>query len=185
MCGTPFKATRGEARKFNVRYLPEEPLRNACAPKMSVAENIFFRDFDFADGQPKFWLDNRRMAEQAARLVGEYKVKTASLATPIAALSGGNVQRAVLAREFNGTVDLLLIANPCFGLDFSAVAEIRARIMAARNAGAAVLLISEDLDEILELSDRILVMSEGSIVFETPAASADIGEIGKHMAGHH
>jgi len=57
--------------------------------------------------------------------------------------------------------------------------------MAARNAGAAVLLISEDLDEILELSDRILVMSEGSIVFETPAANADIGEIGKHMAGHH
>ncbi|MBB4103248.1 ABC transporter ATP-binding protein [Allorhizobium borbori] len=185
VCGTPFKATRGEARKFNVRYLPEEPLRNACSPKMSVAENIFFRDFDFADGKPKFWLDSRRMAEQAARLVGEYKVKTASLATPIAALSGGNVQRAVLAREFNGKVDLLLIANPCFGLDFSAVAEIRARIMAARNAGAAVLLISEDLDEILELSDRILVMSEGSIVFETPAASADIGEIGKHMAGHH
>ncbi|OQP87113.1 ABC transporter ATP-binding protein [Rhizobium rhizosphaerae] len=185
VCGLPFHATRSEARQFNVRYLPEEPLRNACAPKMSVAENIFFRDFDFAGGKPKFWLNGRRMAELAARLVGEYKVKTASLATPIAALSGGNVQRAVLSRELNGAVDLLLIANPCFGLDFSAVAEIRTRIMAARNAGAAVLLISEDLDEILELSDRILVMSEGRIVFETPAAGADIGEIGKHMAGHH
>ena len=94
--------------------------------------------------------------------------------SPIATLSGGNVQRAVLARELTGEVDLLVVANPCFGLDFSAVAEIRSRIVAARNAGAAVLLISEDLDEILELSDRILVMSEGRIVYETPGESADI-----------
>ncbi len=182
---TPYKATRTEARKFNVRYLPEEPLKNACAPKMTVAENIFFRDFDARGGKNQFWLDTRRMLTEAARLVGEYKVKTASLASPIASLSGGNVQRAVLARELTGEVDLLVIANPCFGLDFSAVAEIRARIMAARNAGTAVLLISEDLDEILELSDRILVMSEGHIAYETPAASAEIGEIGKYMAGHH
>jgi simple sugar transport system ATP-binding protein len=181
----PYTATRAEARKLNVRYLPEEPLKNACAPKMTVAENIFFRDFDAKGGKNQFWLDGRRMMAQAAKLVGEYKVKTASLASPIASLSGGNVQRAVLSRELTGDVDLLVIANPCFGLDFSAVAEIRARIMAARNAGTAVLLISEDLDEILELSDRILVMSEGHIAFETPAATAEIGEIGKYMAGHH
>jgi len=181
----PYHARRGEARKLNVRYLPEEPLKNACAPRMTVAENIFFRDFDFTAGRGQFWLDGSRMLEQADHLVGEYKVKTASLQSPIASLSGGNVQRAVLARELTGDVDLLIITNPCFGLDFSAVAEIRARIMAARNAGAAVLLISEDLDEILQLSDRILVMSEGHIAYETPAANADIGEIGRHMAGHH
>ncbi len=181
----PYHARRDEARKLNVRYLPEEPLKNACAPRMTVAENIFFRDFDFTAGSSQFWLDGSRMLEQAGHLVGEYKVKTASLQSPIASLSGGNVQRAVLARELTGDVDLLIITNPCFGLDFSAVAEIRARIMAARNAGAAVVLISEDLDEILELSDRILVMSEGHIAYETPAANADIGEIGRHMAGHH
>ncbi len=78
-----------------------------------------------------------------------------------------------------------MIANPCFGLDFSAVAEIRSKIMAARNQGAAVLLISEDLDEIIELADRILVMAEGRIAFETAGAEADITEIGRHMAGHH
>ncbi|TWF49382.1 ABC transporter ATP-binding protein [Neorhizobium alkalisoli] len=183
--GAAYRASREEARRFNVRYLPEEPLKNACAPKMTVAENIYFRDFDFLGGKTQFWLDGRRMKQEAGRLVGEYKVKTASLNAPIASLSGGNVQRAVLAREFTGAVDLLVIANPCFGLDFSAVAEIRARIMAARNAGAAVLLISEDLDEILELSDRILVMSDGHIAYETPAEGADIGEIGRHMAGHH
>ena len=75
------------------------------------------------------------------------------------------------------------MANPVFGLDFAAVAEIHARLMAARNAGAAVLLISEDLDELLELSDRIVVISEGRIVHETPAATADRRTLGAHMGG--
>ena len=182
--GQPFNAKRQEARINCVRYLPEEPLRNACAPKMSVTENLGFRSFDVNGKGPRFWLGMRELGRNAAALVSEYKVKTASLDSPIAALSGGNVQRAVLARELSGEVDLLLISNPCFGLDFSAVGEIRARIMAARNKGAAVLLISEDLDEIMELADRILVMAEGRIAFETPGAKADITEIGRHMAGH-
>ena len=182
----PFHASRRECKENDVRYLPEEPLRNACAPKMSVAENIAFRTFDTINGHgaPRFWLDGGETRRRGAELVDAFKVKTASLESPIASLSGGNVQRAVLARELTGEVDLLVVSNPCFGLDFSAVAEIRARIMAARNAGTAVLLISEDLDEILELSDRVLVMSEGRIAFETPIATADIGEIGRHMAGH-
>ena len=80
---------------------------------------------------------------------------------------------------------MLIVCNPCFGLDFSAVAEIRARIMAARNRGAAILLISEDLDEILALADRVLVMSEGRIVFETDEGEAARAGIGRHMGGHH
>ena len=80
------------------------------------------------------------------------------------------MQRAVLARELAGEVEVLIAANPCFGLDFAAVAEIHAEIMAARNRGAAVLLVSEDLDELLELADRIVVMFDGRIVYETPPA---------------
>ena len=91
------------------------------------------------------------------------------------------MQRCVLARELDGEVSLLIVANPCFGLDVKAVAEVRARIMAARNAGTAVLLISEDLDEILELADRIVVMRHGAIVHETLAAGADPKAIGAHM----
>jgi simple sugar transport system ATP-binding protein len=125
------------------------------------------------------------MKKRATSLISDFKVKTASSSSPIAALSGGNVQRAVLARELTGDVDLLIVSNPCFGLDFSAVAEIRARIMRARNAGAAVLLLSEDLDELLEMSDRIMVISEGRLVYETPAQTADVSVIGAHMAGHH
>ena len=180
----PYRSTRSEARLRCVRHLPEEPLHNACAPRMSVAENLAFRTFDVAGKGTKFWLDGRAMRSGAADLVTAFKVKTASLDAPIAALSGGNVQRAVLARELTGEVDLLIVSNPCFGLDFSAVAEIRARLVAARNAGAAVLLISEDLDEILELADRIVVMADGRIAFETDAAEADVAVIGSHMAGH-
>jgi ABC-type multidrug transport system ATPase subunit len=91
------------------------------------------------------------------------------------------VQRCVLARELDGDVRLLIVANPCFGLDMKAVAETRARIMAVRNAGTAVLLISEDLDEILELADRIVVMHDGQVVHEMSAEGADPQEIGRHM----
>ena len=182
--GAPYAATRAESHARRVRYLPEEPLRNACAPKMSVAENIAFRSFDRNGEGARFWLAPGAMKTRAAALVAAFKVKTASLDSPIAALSGGNVQRAVLARELTGEVDVLIVSNPCFGLDFTAVAEIRARIMAARNGGAAVLLMSEDLDEIMELSDRVLVMSEGRLVYETDAAAADRAEIGRQMGGH-
>jgi simple sugar transport system ATP-binding protein len=184
--GTAYAATRAEARALNVRLIPEEPLKNACAPRMTVAENIAFRTFDVdGNGKPVSWISAGAIKAFSARLVEQFKVKTASLSSPIASLSGGNVQRAVLARELTGEVDLLIVSNPCFGLDFSAVAEIRARIMKARNAGAAVLLMSEDLDELLELSDRILVMSDGALVYETPIAQASVQTIGEHMAGHH
>jgi simple sugar transport system ATP-binding protein len=94
------------------------------------------------------------------------------------------VQRTVLARELAGDVAILIAANPCFGLDFAAVAQIHAEIMAARNRGAAVLLVSEDIDELLELADRVVVIFNGSLVYEARAGEADLTEIGRHMAGH-
>jgi simple sugar transport system ATP-binding protein len=184
--GHPYGATRREAQMQSVRCIPEEPLRNACAPRMSVSENLAFRTFDRngASGWAK-WLDLGAMARNAKQLIVAYGIKAASPAIAIASLSGGNVQRTVLARELSESVDLLIVSNPCFGLDFSAVGEIRSQILTARNNGAAVLLVSEDLDELLELSDRILVMSEGRIVYETPIETADIPTIGNYMAGHH
>jgi len=184
--GQAYGATRPETRINKVRFIPEEPLQNACAPRMTVSENLAFRTFDLkANGKDAIWLNKGRMRKRATALISDFKVKTASYSSPIAALSGGNVQRAVLARELTGEVDLLIVSNPCFGLDFAAVAEIRARIMKARNSGAAVLLLSEDLDELLEMSDRIMVISEGRLIYETEARFADIGAIGAHMAGHH
>lgn len=182
--GEPYHARRDEAFAHKVRVLPEEPLRNGCVPNLSVEDNVNLRRFDRDDaGQAKVWLDRKAMSARAQAMIAAYGIRTPSKDVPIAALSGGNVQRAILARELDGEVDVFIVANPCFGLDVKAVAEIRARIVAARNAGAAVLLISEDLDEIRELSDRILVMRDGEIVHEAPAG-ADAREIGSYMVGH-
>ena len=181
----PFEPTRDSFHRLKVFGLPEEPLKNATVPRMSVSENLAFRNFD----QPpnaKFgwWLSPGPMRAKARELISRYRVKTQSPDSPIGELSGGNVQRAVLARELSGDVDVLIVANPCFGLDFASVAEIRSQIMEQRNKGAAVLLISEDLDEVLDLADRVAVMSEGAIAYVAPIGETDRATIGLHMAGH-
>jgi len=185
VAGELYHASREEMRRHKMSLLPEEPLKNACVGGMSVADNVAFREFDrapFAKGG--WWLNRAAFRSDAERKIAHYKIKTRTPETPISALSGGNVQRAVLARELGGDVEVLIAANPCFGLDFAAVAQIHAEIMAARNRGAAVLLVSEDLDELLELSDRLVVMFHGQFVYEARASEADLTEVGRHMAGH-
>jgi len=182
--GKDFLPSRQSMLRYKVFGLPEEPLKNATVPTMTVAENLAFRNFDNPPiATLKWWLSPRPMRRQAQDLIQRYRVKTPSTDTPIANLSGGNVQRAVLARELSGDVDVLIVANPCFGLDFASVADIRAQIMDARNRGAAVLLVSEDLDEIMELSDRVVVMSSGRITYVAPTGETDRATIGSHMAG--
>ena len=182
--GQPYAATRAQINRNRVFSLPEEPLRNACVGALSVADNMGLRNFDRTPQAIGPWLRQSMLRLQSRRLIAEYKVKTPGPGVPIRTLSGGNVQRAVLARELSGDVAVLIVANPVFGLDFAAVAEIHARILAARDRGAAVLLVSEDLDELLDLSDRLVVMFDGRIVHETTPAQADISVIGRHMAGH-
>jgi simple sugar transport system ATP-binding protein len=182
--GEAYTGRRRDLLRHRFHCLPEEPLRNASVPRLSVAENLAFRRFD----QPPFsrggFLRRRILAAAAVRAIADFKVRTPGPHTRIGDLSGGNVQRAILARELGEQPNVLVVANPCFGLDFTAVAEIHDRIMAARNAGAAVLLVSEDLDEILELADRVHVMSGGRLVYETTPGAADPIVIGRHMAGH-
>ncbi|MEP0234816.1 ABC transporter ATP-binding protein [Roseibium sp.] len=182
----PYEPTRQHMDQFKVFGFSEEPLRNAAVPRMSVAENMAFRTFDKSPISPfKGWLSPPPMRERARELIAAYRVKTPTPDEPIENLSGGNVQRAILARELSGTVDILIVANPCFGLDFASVAEIRAQIMDQRNKGAAVLLVSEDLDEILELSDTVAVMSEGRITYSSPIAETNRATVGHAMAGQH
>ena len=123
------------------------------------------------------------LRQRAREWIAAYGVKTQGEGAQIRTLSGGNVQRAVLARELAEDADLLLVSNPVFGLDFAAVAEIHGRLLAARDRGAAVLLVSEDLDELLDLADRIVVMSEGRIVHDVAADAADRQSLGHFMGG--
>ncbi len=188
VAGQPYAGTRSENHRLQLRALTEEPLRSASVGELSVAHNMALRDFD----QPPLqggrvpgltWLRFGAWRERARAWIAEYGIKTRGETAAIASLSGGNVQRAVLARELAGKINVLIAANPVFGLDFAAVAEIHARIVQVREKGGAVLLVSEDLDELLELADRIIVMSEGRVVYETPAADADRRTIGAHMGG--
>ncbi len=183
--GNRFEPTRAAFDRYKVFGLPEEPLKNATVPKMSVAENLAFRSFDKPPvASLGWWMSPGPMREKANDLIARYRIKTQGPDAPIETLSGGNVQRAVLARELSGDVDVLIVANPCFGLDFASVAEIRSQIMEQRNRGAAVLLVSEDLDEILELADRVAVMSGGTISYVADIDATDRNTIGQHMAGH-
>jgi len=182
--GDRFEPRRAAFDKYKVFGLPEEPLKNAAVPRMSVAENIAFRSFDKPPvASLGWWMSPGPMRRKARDLIDRYRVKTQGPDAPIETLSGGNVQRAILARELSGDVDVLIVANPCFGLDFASVAEIRSQIMEQRNKGAAVLLVSEDLDEILELADRVAVMSGGTVSYVSAIEDTDRNIIGQHMAG--
>ncbi|MDL5055835.1 ABC transporter ATP-binding protein [Oscillatoria laete-virens NRMC-F 0139] len=184
--GEAYNATRPEMYRHRVFALPEEPLKNACVPHMSVAENMALRTFDKPpQAKASLFLILKAIRNAAQGLIHQFSVKTPSTETPIGHLSGGNVQRAVLARELSeDRINLLIAANPCFGLDFNAVEFIHGQILAARNRGVAVLLVSEDLDELLKLADRILVISEGQFAYESAIANADLTTIGQRMAGH-
>ncbi len=184
--GQPYRPTRSQMQRFGVRSLPEEPLQNGCVGKLTVAENLALRNFDRPPLARGALLSRPAMRTQALAQIEAYRVKTPGPDAPIETLSGGNVQRAVLARELAAdpiSPRLLIVANPCFGLDFQATAEIHARLRAARDGGAGVLLVSEDLDELLALASRLLVLSHGHIALESPTANADIGSIGRAMAG--
>jgi simple sugar transport system ATP-binding protein len=184
--GEAFHMTRKEIFRHQISVLPEEPLRNACAPLMSVAENIALRTFD----RPPLsvggvLLSDGKVRANGAKWIANFNVKTPGPDVPINTLSGGNVQRAVLARDLGpGTAKVLVAANPCFGLDFSAVDFIHSQLLDARNRGVAVLLICEDLDELLSLADRVVVMAGGEIVYEAPIEEADVRAMGERMAGH-
>jgi simple sugar transport system ATP-binding protein len=185
--GVPYRPKRSQMERLRVRSLPEEPLHNACVGKLALYENLALRNFDRAPLARGAWLSRSAMRSQARAQIDAFRVKTPGPDAPIETLSGGNVQRAVLARELahdsNGGPRLLIAANPCFGLDFQASAEVHARLRAARDAGCGVLLVSEDLDELLALASRLLVLSHGRVALECATALADVAVIGRAMAG--
>src|SRR5439155_417732 len=151
------------------REIPRSHARKAGGPVEAGVPGLVIQDLKVEDDAGRLAVDGLSLPIRARA----FGVKTPSADAPMTTLSGGNVQRAVLARELSEPVSVLIAANPVFGLDFAAVAEIHDRILAARNGGAAVLLVSEDLDELLELSDRITVIFDGRIVHESATAKAD------------
>jgi simple sugar transport system ATP-binding protein len=164
-------------------HIPSDRYRMGLLPDFSIAENLFLQRI----GQPPFarrgWLDWEAIRKQAQALVAAYDVRVPSVDTPAGALSGGNAQKMILARELSRQPQVLLAAQPTRGLDVSAIEYVHRCLLDQREAGAAILLISTELEEILSLSDRIAVMYEGQIVDIVEADGANLDEIGLMMAG--
>ena len=176
----------GKARSAIARgiaHVPEDRLHTGLAASHSVEDNLALKNYRTAQISRFRLLKRRAIREQASTLVERYDVKTPNTTTPVRLLSGGNVQKVLLAREFSALPKVLIAASPTRGLDVGAIEVVRERLVAAANEGVGVLLISEDLDEIMSLADRIVVMYEGRIVDDVDAEQADRERIGLTMGG--
>ena len=178
-------ANAGPARAIGagVGYIPEDRLGTGLALSLSVAENLIMKAYRGAELSAGPFILRGRALEWSRRLAESFRVKTPSLDTPVATLSGGNAQRVLLARETAARPRLIVAAHPTRGLDVAATDHIHAILREQRQAGAAVLLISGDLDEIRAVSDRIAVLYEGEILGVFPCAGADLERIGLMMGG--
>jgi simple sugar transport system ATP-binding protein len=172
-----------EVRKAGLGFVPEERMRDGVVPAFTVAENLLLID----NAAPQFsrwgFFRGRAIRRHSERLVAEFDVKTPGLDTPAHNLSGGNIQKLILARELSARPRVLLAAQPTRGVDVGAAHYIHERLMEQRDTGTAILIVSEDLDEVLSLSDRVLVMYEGEIIAEAKPRESTREALGLMMAG--
>jgi simple sugar transport system ATP-binding protein len=164
-------------------HIPEDRAVFGSIPGLSVAENFILKNFNRPPIALGLAIDAKAVHKNAVHLVDEYQISTPTVATPARMLSGGNLQKMILARETSGEPSLMIAVHPTRGLDVGATEAVHKLLIGQRDAGAAILLISEDLDELLSLSDRLAVMYEGQIVGEMPTQGANIQTIGLMMAG--
>lgn len=174
-----------ERVQAGLSFIPEERMRDGAIGEFSVEENVFLRDHEAKQFRRWLFLRFGEMERHAKRLVTEYSVKTPSLDTPLKNLSGGNIQKLILARELSRSPAVLIASQPTRGVDIGASEYIHRMLIAQRDAGTAILLISEDLDEIRELSDRVAVIYGGRIVGVLSRKEAEVERIGSLMAGVH
>jgi general nucleoside transport system ATP-binding protein len=166
-----------------IAHVPEDRLGTGLAPSISVAGNTVLKTYREAPVARGPLLSLRRMRDKASALVDRYDVKTPSTETPVRNLSGGNLQKLVLGREFDATPRVLIAAQPTRGLDVGGIETVHAYLREAASTGMGILLISEDLDELRALADRILVLYEGKVAGELDGGSATVEELGYLMAG--
>jgi len=164
-------------------YIPEERMRDGMIREFTVSENLILRE----NGQKPFsrfgFLNFRAISRNSDQLIERFNVKTPSRETPVKSLSGGNIQKLLLARELSRKPRVLIAAQPTRGLDIGATEYVHKQLLEQRAEGTAILLISEDLDEILALSDRIIVIYEGEIMGEVITQQATPESLGLLMAG--
>jgi simple sugar transport system ATP-binding protein len=164
-------------------YIPEERMKEGAIREFSVADNMILADHGKKPYSRRTFLDFKAIREQVGKIVSDFNVKTPSLDTPVKNLSGGNIQKLILGRELSRCPSVLIASQPTRGVDIGASEYIHQRLLEQRLCGTATLLISEDLDEIRALSDRIAVMYEGRIIGIVDSKDATPDRLGLMMAG--
>ena len=172
-----------EMYKIGFSYIPEERMHDGVIKDFSVADNAILQDHDRKPFSRGIFLNFKAIDQHARDLVRAFRIKTPGLKTPVRNLSGGNIQKLILARELARHPRVLIAAQPTRGVDIGATGYIHARLLEQREKGLATLLISEDLDEIKNLSDRIMVLYGGEIMGIVDADTVTIEELGLMMAG--
>jgi simple sugar transport system ATP-binding protein len=169
-------------RKLGLHFVPEERLGRGAVPLLSLAQNLLLTRSEAVAARTG-WLNLSRLREQAQGIIERYQVKTAGPHAPAKSLSGGNLQKFIVGREIEAQPALLIVSQPTWGVDVGAAAQIRGNILALRDAGCAVLVVSEELDELFEMADRLHVMAKGRLSPSLSRAEATVERLGAWMSG--
>lgn len=173
-----------DIRELKLSHIPEDRMTSGCAGTLSIMENMFSNQYKDKRFSGKFLLKRKAMEQRSDELIKEYMIKCKSRKQNVGMLSGGNIQKVIVAREFSTGPDIIIANQPTRGIDVGAAAFIRKRLLEFRDAGCAVILISADLTEIFSLSDRLAVMYKGKFAgFFTDVENVTEDELGQHMLG--
>jgi simple sugar transport system ATP-binding protein len=168
-------------RQMGLHFVPEERLGRGAVPSLSLSQNLLLTRSEAVGAGG--WVRMGVLADQARSIIDRFKVKASGPDAAAQSLSGGNLQKFIVGREISATPKLLIVSQPTWGVDVGAAAQIRAEILALRDAGCAVLVVSEELEELFELSDRLHVIAKGRLSPSVARAEATVERIGEWMSG--
>ncbi len=175
------QASPGARRARGLHSVPEERLGRGAVPTLSLAHNTLLTRTEAVG--PAGWLRTGQAQSLARALIERFRVKAGGAGAVARSLSGGNLQKFIVGREIDAGPKVLLISQPTWGVDVGAAAQIRGELLALRDAGCAVLVVSEELDELFEICDRLVVMAQGRLSPSLPRAQASVERLGAWMSG--
>jgi general nucleoside transport system ATP-binding protein len=168
-------------RHLGVHFVPEDRLGRGAVPTLGLAHNLMLTRTEAVRGSG--WIDVKQLQRQAAGIIKRFKVKAGGPNALARSLSGGNLQKFIVGREIDANPKLLIVSQPTWGVDVGAAAQIRGELLALRDAGCAVLVVSEELDELFEICDRLHVLAKGRLSPSLARSQATVPQIGEWMSG--
>lgn len=175
------RASARQRRKLGLHFVPEERLGRGAVPTLSLAQNTLLTRTEAVKAGG--WIAQGQVRQMAAELIARFNVRAGGPDAAAKSLSGGNLQKFLVGREIAAKPRVLIVAQPTWGVDVGAAAQIRGELLKLRDAGCALLVVSEELDELFEISDRLLVMAKGRLSPAVPVAEATVERIGEWMSG--